>query len=77
MYDRLRDKMNTMNYIIMSCNIIDNVSNVNSELGIPSDICTNNLTRKQEKVRSESRNILLKLFHWANLSKINEAIKID
>lgn len=63
MYDRLRDKMNTMNYIIMSCNIIANVSNVNSELGIPSDICTNNLTRKQEKVRSESRNILLKLFH--------------
>ena len=52
MYDRLRDKMNTMNYIIMSCNIIDNVSNVNSELGIPSDICTNNLTRKQEKGRS-------------------------
>ena len=63
MYDRLRDKMNTMNYIIMSCNITANVSNVNSELGIPSNICTNNLTRKQEKVRSESRNILLKLFH--------------
>ena len=39
-YDSFRDKMDTTDYINMSPNIMENSSNVNSELYIPSDIYT-------------------------------------
>ena len=74
-YDSFRDKMDTIDYIIFSPTLIANISRVNSELDIPSDHCTMTATLKSEKIRSEDRNISLKLYHKANWSKINENIK--
>ena len=74
-YDSFRDKMDTIDYIIISPTLIANISGVNSELDIPSDHCTMTVTLKSEKIRSEDRNISLKLYHKANWSKINENIK--
>ena len=74
-YDSFRDKMDTIDYIIISPTLIANISGVNSELDIPSDHCTMTATLKSEKIRSEDRNISLKLYHKANWSKINENIK--
>ena len=74
-YDSFRDKMDTIDYIIISPTLMANISGVNSELDIPSDHCTMTVTLKSEKIRSEDRNISLKLYHKANLSKINENIK--
>ena len=56
-YDSFRDKMDTIDYIITSLSFIANISNVNSELDIPSDHCTMTVTLKSEKLRSEDRNI--------------------
>ena len=74
-YDSVRDKMDTIDYIIISPTLIANISGANSELDIPSDHCTMTVTLKSEKIRSEDRNISLKLYHKANWSKINENIK--
>ena len=74
-YDSFRDKMDTIDYIIISPTLMANISGVNSELDIPSDHCTMTVTLKSEKIRSEDRNISLKLYHKANWSKINENIK--
>ena len=67
--------MDTIDYIIISPSLIANISNVNSETDIPSDHCTLKVTLKSEKLRSEDRNISLKLYHKADWSKINESIK--
>ena len=74
-YDSFRGKMDTIDYIIISPTLMANISGVNSELDIPSDHCTITVTLKSEKIRSEDRNISLKLYHKANWSKINENIK--
>ena len=74
-YDSFRDKMDTIDYIIISRTLIANISGANSELDIPSDHCTMTVTLKSEKIRSENRNISLKLYHKANWSKINGNIK--
>ena len=74
-YDSFRDKMDTIDYIIISPTLMANISGVNSELDIPSDHCTMTVTLKSEKIRSENRNISLKLYHKANWSKINGNIK--
>ena len=74
-YDSFRDKMDTIDYIIISPTLIANISGVNSELDIPSDHCIMTAILKSEKIRSEDRNISLKLYHKANWSKINENIK--
>ena len=44
MYDCFRDQMDTKDYIIISPNVITNISNVNFELDIPSDHCTMSVT---------------------------------
>ena len=67
--------MDTIDYIIISSSVIDNISNVNSELDIPSDHCAMTVTLKSEKLRSEDRNITLKLYPKVDWSKINESIK--
>ena len=74
-YDSFRDKMDTIDYIIIFPNLIANISGVNSELDIPSDHCTMTVTLKSEKIRSVNRNISLKLYHKADWSKINRNIK--
>ena len=74
-YDSFRDKMDTIDYIIISPSLIANISGVNSELDTPSDHCTMTVTLKSEKLRSEDRNISLKLYHQADWSKINGNIK--
>ena len=51
------------------------MSNVNSKLDIPSDHYTMTVILKSEKVRYESRNISLKLYHKTNWSKTNENIE--
>ena len=61
-YDSFRDKMDTIDYIIISPTLIADISGVNSELDIPSDHCTMTVTLKSEKIRSEDRNI--SLFPW-------------
>ena len=58
-YDSFRDKMDTIDYIIISPTLMANISGVNSELDIPSDHCTMTVTLKSEKIRSEDRNISL------------------
>ena len=58
-YDSFRDKMDTIDYIIISPTLIANISGANSELDIPSDHCTMTVTLKSEKIRSEDRNISL------------------
>ena len=62
-------------YIIISPSLIANISNVNSELDIPSDHCTMTVILTSEKLRSEDRNISLKLYNKTDWSKINESIK--
>ena len=74
-YDSFRDKIDTIDYIIISPSLIASISNVNSELGIPSDHYTMTVTLTSEKLRSEYRNISLKLYHKTDWSKINENIK--
>ena len=66
--------MDTIDYITVSPNVIANISNVNSELVIPSDHCTKTVTLTSQKLRSEDRNISLKLYHKADWSKINKNI---
>ena len=56
-YDSFRDKMDTIDYIIISPSLIANKSNVNSEIDIPSDHCTMKVTLKSKKLRSGDRNI--------------------
>ena len=65
-YDSFRGKMDTIDYIIVSPNVVANISNVNSELDIPSDHCTMTVTLTSEKLRSEDRNISQKLYHKAD-----------
>ena len=67
--------MYTINYIIISPNVIANVSNINSELDIVSDHRILTVTLTSKKVRSDDRNISLKLHHNADWSKVNENIK--
>ena len=67
--------MDTIDYIIISPSFIANISDVNSELDIPPDHCTMTVTLKSKKLRSQDRNISLKLYHKADWSKINESIK--
>ena len=67
--------MDNIDYIIVSPNVIGNISSVNSELDISSDHCTMTVTLTSEKLRSEDRNISLKLYHKADWSKINKYIK--
>ena len=74
-YDSFRDKMDTIDHIIISPSLIANISNVNSKLDIPSNHCTMTVTLTSQKLRSEDRNISLKLYHKAEWSKINESIK--
>ena len=74
-YDSFRDKMDTIDYAIISPNVIANISNVNSELNIPSDHCTMTATISSQKLRSKDRNISLKLYHKTDWSRINENIK--
>ena len=61
--DSFRDKIDTVDYIIISPSLIASISNVNSELDIPSDHHTMTVTLTSEKLRSEYRNIFLKLYH--------------
>ena len=61
MYDSFRDQMDIKDYIIISTNVITNISNVNFELDIPSDHCTMLVTSKTEKLRSKFKYISLKL----------------
>ena len=68
-YDSLRDKMDTIDYIIISPSLISNISDVSYELDIPSDHCTMTVTLKSEKLRSEDRKISLKLYHKADCQK--------
>ena len=44
-----RDKMDIIDYIIISPSLIANIREVNSELDIPSDHCTMTVTLKSEK----------------------------
>ena len=74
-YDSFRDKMDTIDYIIISPSLIANISGVNSELDTPSDHCTMTVTLKSKKLRSEDRNISLKLYHKADWSNLNRNIK--
>ena len=74
-YDRFRDKMDTIDYAIIFPNFIANISNVNSDLNIPSDHCTVTVTISSQKLRSKDRNISLKLCHKTDWSRINENIK--
>ena len=74
-YDSFRDKMDTIDYIIISPSLLANISDVNSELDMPSDHCTMTVTLKSEKLRSKDRNIFLRLYHRADWSKINGNIK--
>ena len=74
-YDSFRDKMDTIDYIIVSLSLIANISDVNSELDIPSDQCTMTITLKSNKLRSEDRNISLNLYHKVDWSNINANIK--
>ena len=67
--------MDTIDYIIISPKVIANISKVNSEIGIPSDHCTMKTTIEPEKIRSEDRNISVKLYYMADLSKKNGNIK--
>ena len=67
--------MDTIDYIIISPKVIANISKVNSEIGITSDHCTMKTTIKPEKIRSEDRNISVKLYYMADLSKKNGNIK--
>ena len=53
-YDHLRNKIYTIDYIIISPSVIANTSNVNCEFDIPSDHCTITLILKLEKIRSKS-----------------------
>ena len=76
-YDSFRDKMDTIDYIIISPSPIANISDVNSEPDIPSDHRTMTVTLKSEKLRSEDRNISLKLYHKADWSRINGILKIS
>ena len=48
-YDSFRDKMDTIDYIIISPTLIANISRVISELDIPSHHCTMTVTLKSEK----------------------------
>ena len=74
-YDRFRDKMDTIDYAIIFPNFIANISNVNSELNIPSDHCTMTVTISSQRLRSKDRNISLQLNHKTDWSRINENIK--
>ena len=74
-YESFRDKMDTIDYIIVSLSLIANISDVNSELDIPSDQCTMTITLKSNKLRSEDRNISLNLHHKVDWSNINANIK--
>ena len=67
--------MDTINYIIISPNVIVSVSNVNSKLDITSDHRILTVTLTSKKLRPEDRNISLKLHHMADWSKVNENIK--
>ena len=68
-YDSFRDKMDTIDYIIIYPSLTANISDVGSELDIPSDHCTMTVTLKSEKLRSENRKISLKLYHKADCQK--------
>ena len=74
-YDRFRDKMDTIDYIIISPSLIANISDVNSGMDITLDHCTMTVTLKSKKLRSEDRNISLKLYHKADWSNLNRNIK--
>ena len=74
-YDSFRDKMYTVDYIITSPSLIANISDVNSELDIPSDHCIMTTRLKSEKIKPEDRKISLKLYHKADWSKINGNIR--
>ena len=52
-YDSFRDKMDTIDYIVGSPNVIANMYNVNSETDIPSDYCKRAVTLTSEKLRSD------------------------
>ena len=67
--------MDTIDYIIISPSLIASISDVSSELDIPSDHCTMTVTLRSEKLRSEDRKISLNLYHKADWSKINGNIK--
>ena len=75
-YDSFRDKMDTIDYMIISPNVICDISNVNSKPDIAFDHSTMTVTLTLEKLRSEFINISLKLYHNSELSKMNEKIKI-
>ena len=74
-YNHLRNKICTIDYIIISPSVIANISNVNFEFDIPSDHCIMTLILKLEKMRSDSRKISLQLYRKVNWQKINENIK--
>ena len=74
-YGSFRDKMDTIDCIIISPSLLANISDVKSEPDIASDHCTMTVTLKSEKFRSEDRNISLKVHHMADWSKINENVK--
>ena len=67
--------MDTKDYIIISPILIANISDVNSGMDIPLDHCTMTVTLKSKKLRSEDRNISLKLYHKADWSNLNRNIK--
>ena len=74
-YGSFRDKVDTIDCIIISPSLIATISDVKSEPDIASDHCTMIVTLKSEKFQSEDRNISLKVHHRADWSKINVNIK--
>ena len=62
-YDSFRDKMDTIDYVIISPNVIADISNISSE------------ETEVKKLRSEDKNISLKLYHIADWPRINKNIK--
>ena len=62
-HDSFRDKMDTIGYVIISPNVIADISNISSE------------ETEDKKRRSEDKNISLKLYHIADRPRINKNIK--
>ena len=75
-YDCFRDKMDTIDYMVISPNVIASISNVNSKVDIASDHCTMTAPLTPQKLRLEFINTSLKLYQKNQLSKVNENIKI-
>ena len=61
-YDFFRDKMDTIDYMVISPNVIASIFNVNSKVDIASDHCTMTAPLTPQKLRLEFRNTSLKLY---------------